>query len=352
MPVSQHLRVAAPYLLVMAGACTAGSLADPHREMPKEQFAALFTLGDTVVLEQPDSAPLVRISGFAVSSQGLFAIGDVSEGNVKLYGATGRLLRVLGRKGSGPLEFEEPRGVRFDASRNLHVADYTLHKVNVYDTAGALVRTVVLPGYSFISDFAVLPSGDYLLATPTSGGDSVLHRIGGDGRVIRGYLPVGSVLPTGGSSIPEWKNVRQFWVGTMGDQVLVAATISDTVWTVDMQTGSVKASHLSFGGYAPPRPPPAPLRNVRELREWARGLQVAGSIVAANNSVAINFVRGILHFGDPNTLLLRIDGGEWQALSNSPPILAATAQGTLIALHNPHDSASANVVLAQYIPAR
>ncbi|HEY0037993.1 MAG TPA: 6-bladed beta-propeller, partial [Longimicrobium sp.] len=84
-------------------------------------FSELFATVDSVLLEQPDSAPIVRISGIDVDDRGRILIGDVSEGDVKLFAPTGELIRIIGRKGAGPGEFSAPRYPRFGPGGMIYV---------------------------------------------------------------------------------------------------------------------------------------------------------------------------------------------------------------------------------------
>mgnify|MGYP001182195517 CR=1 FL=1 len=113
-------------ILALAVACEPRAAARGPRDVvspvPTSLEAHYHRIG-TVRLEQPDSALIVRVSGIDRNSAGLIALGDASEGNVKLFTQSGRLLRILGRKGGGPGEFREPRYPRFADDTTLHIAD-------------------------------------------------------------------------------------------------------------------------------------------------------------------------------------------------------------------------------------
>lgn len=63
--------------------------------------------------------------------------------------------------------------------------------------------------------------------------------------------------------------------------------------------------------------------------------------------MGFNLVRGVLFYGDPNTLMLRGRDVEWTALRHAPPVLGASAD-TLYALDNPN-AEDARFVVARYL---
>ena len=92
-------RVPSILCLLLSAAC-----AQPSDQTKKVAFASGsisrdFELVQSVRFQQRDSALLIRASGVAVAPDVRIAVGDASEGNIKLYGPDGTLLAILGRKG-------------------------------------------------------------------------------------------------------------------------------------------------------------------------------------------------------------------------------------------------------------
>ncbi len=56
--------------------------------------------------------------------------------------------------------------------------------------------------------------------------------------------------------------------------------------------------------------------------------------VASSELLAIPFVRGVLNYGDPTILVVRDGTGDWYALTDPPPVIAASSNRLLV-IHNP-----------------
>lgn len=77
---------------------------------------------------------------------------------------------------------------------------------------------------------------------------------------------------------------------------------------------------------------------------------MAVAMSAGPSGVVVDFVEGVLNFGDPNTAVIRTDHGTWVAIRNAPAFLLAGREG-LVALASAGDSTSGRVALAFYAPA-
>ncbi len=77
-------------------------------------------------------------------SDGQIVVNDFSA--VKIFDAAGRLLHVLGRRGSGPGEFQQTHSVCQAAGDSLIVRDYSLRRASVFTTHGKFVRTITTDG--------------------------------------------------------------------------------------------------------------------------------------------------------------------------------------------------------------
>jgi len=84
---------------------------------------------------------LLHVTDVAAFPDGRFVVLDKLSVAVRLYAPDGTLLKVLGRRGQGPLEFQRPRAVAILGGR-LVVWDEASSKLfTVFDTAGTVIAT-------------------------------------------------------------------------------------------------------------------------------------------------------------------------------------------------------------------
>ena len=83
-----------------------------------------------------------------------------------------------------------------------------------------------------------------------------------------------------------------------------------------------------------PGAPEKPLRSPSDLMAWSNTFHGAAPPVASSELLAIPFVRGVLNYGDPTILVVRERDGDWYALTEAPPVIAAFSD-RLLAIHNP-----------------
>jgi len=286
----------------------------------------------------------VRISGLDRSPEGRLALGDASEGNVKLYSPSGALLGRIGRKGDGPGEFHEPRFPRFATDGRLHIADGANGRVSVFGGDGALVRTLQLGKFTYLTGFEVLPGGrGYVFESEDSDG-YVLFQSDSTGAIVHRYLRIRDTKPRGQVDGPFWKNVRGFGLAVRNDSAFVVCTISDTLWMVDLESGNATGLKVTPPGYEIPRQPEGNMKSIADLMKWSRSLQLAVSVVASGEDIVVNFVTGVLNAGDPNTAVVRRSDGRWVAVGNAPAFVRGDSYG-LVTLASAGDSTTANVVL-------
>lgn len=304
----------------------------------------------TVRLEQPESALIVRVSGIDRNSVGMIALGDASEGNVKLFAESGRLLRILGRKGGGPGEYREPRYPRFADDTTLHIADTDGGRLTVVTTGGRVVRTLQLGKLVYLSGFALDGRGGYLVGSEDPEG-YVLFHLDSTGKQVGRFLKIRDVLPRGMPDSPYWRNVRNFYLTVLHDTAYVTLTYSDTLWRVSLRDSVESAIAITPPGYQVPAPPKTDLRTLEDLKTWSHSLQLTVTPTAGEAGVVVNFVTGILSYGDPNTAVVRPRGGGWVAIPGAPAFLLADSR-SLVTLASAGDSGSAEVVLGLYEPLK
>lgn len=340
--------------LAFCQGCGAGEVAEreaqPAIVAPEPtSFAELFQERGAVRLEQPDSAPLVGLSSLDVSADGRLVVADLSETNVKVYGPDGQLLHVLGRKGHGPGEFDYPAFPRFDGD-DIIVADMGSKLVSRFDSAGEFRGHVPMLFLSSMSDFQLLPDGDYLFAglstDPTN--PAVLFRANRDGKLIRQYLGIRGVTPEGVADSPLWRTFRSFYIALDGHMAYVIATISDSLWTVDLESGREDRTRLALPGYRPPPPiPRGGFRSLVEMREFAAAYNQAERPLFADGVLVIPFVRGVVAYGDPFILAIRQGPERWLYATDAPPLIG-TASASFIGLREPLGLGGESIQIAFY----
>jgi len=298
-------------------------------------FDSVFAAADSVLLQQPDSAPIVRISGIDVDDHGRILIGDVSEGNVKLFAPDGRLIRIIGRKGAGPGEFTAPRYPRFGPQGLIYVADAQNPRVQVFDTSGTLRHSSPLAEVGLVMGFEPITAATYLLTVERAGNDRVLVEVDSAGKIRREFLGVGEVRPTGEGDSELWRNVRNFFLTVSHDTAYVSSTISDTLWTVHLPSGREARTRVVFPGYIRPSPPRDPPDGIQGLTAWSRSFHSGSTLSSSGGALFLPFVQGVLNNADPMLLLIRDGSGVWQVVSGAPPIIGA-AHGRAIALLTPN----------------
>jgi hypothetical protein len=284
----------------------------------------LVTRIDTIELGGQDSVPLVRLSGVFWADGGRILIADVSEANAKLYGQDGRLLLVLGSKGSGPGQFQRPRYPFIDSHGRLIVAEET-GLVSYFDSSGTFVKRVSVGGGMGISSFSVRENGN-IIVTGWPAEPGVLGEFDSLGILKRRFIPRRSPPVTDDAKNPAWTSVTQYWHVPLGDTVVVSATVSDSLWYVALPSGTVTSTRLRVPGYTAPhlptdKPDPRSRDPFRWIREQYTAVGPVGSGIPGK-PLGLSFVKGILHYGDPAVFVLRTPRGSWVGTSDLPPILA------------------------------
>ncbi len=134
----------------------------------------------------------------ALDSQGNVYVADRGYQRIQKYGPGGEFLATWGkRRGSGPGEFDFPRGIAVDGQDRVYVWDTLNHRVQVFDANGAFLQAwpavaggkALEPATSVPAGIAVDAAGTVYLA------DRVNHRIvafSGSGVVLGEWGGLGS----------------------------------------------------------------------------------------------------------------------------------------------------------------
>lgn len=149
-------------------------------------MSSMFARVDTVYLENRSVESMVP------SVDEVISFGDTiivrSSNTLFFFNSKGKFLRRFDRQGKGTGNYRTIG--RFDvlpSSNELFIMDGHSNRIFVYGMDGSFKRSVFI--YDFVSDFAVLPNGDFLFANPIkySGRDyrRGLWQTGPDGKFIR-----------------------------------------------------------------------------------------------------------------------------------------------------------------------
>ena len=165
---------------------------------------------------------------------GLVFIADIRlPGIVVLDGQTGRMLRILGRRGSGPGEFSAPSHVAISPDGNLlAVSDLARRTVDVLTIDGRSLKRIPIGGFVFLKGLAIGNDTTLLMSGGRATGHLITSMTWYDGGAIVGTGPV----PTGATP-PDSMMARQAIlyasggpVELVGDRALLAETSTGDIF--------------------------------------------------------------------------------------------------------------------------
>jgi hypothetical protein len=260
-----------------------------------------------------------------VGPDGAILVTDLVQANAKLYDSTGHLVRVVGRPGNGPGEFRFPRFPQFARDGRIVVAEGR-GIVHRFSKIGQDPHTFHPTGLTFYLSFRVLDDGDLLILGGT-GDKFSLTRYDSIGTRPRTLFERQGVPVADQPTSPRWKGINAFYFAEVADTAFVVASLSDTLWKVNINTGAVTTALMRFDGFDRPALPAAfPVDN---SYSWTNAFYIAWRPAAGNNVVVIPFARGFLDDTNGRVGFVRSTQGEWLAIEDAP-ILVAAANGELI----------------------
>ncbi|HDJ86245.1 MAG TPA: 6-bladed beta-propeller [Chromatiales bacterium] len=159
---------------------------------------------------------LKRPTGLARDARlGLIYVADTGANDIKVFNDDGKLVKVIGRRGRGPGEFNGPTHITFAGDR-LYVSDTLNARIEVFDARGKYLRTFGRRGL-YLGDLvrpkgvAVDNEGDVYVVESYYGYLLVYNKRG------RFLLPIGGT----GSGVGQFYLPAGVWVGPH-DRVYVA----------------------------------------------------------------------------------------------------------------------------------
>lgn len=215
-----RFRFTGPLLAAMGFGVLAGC---DSRETPATApFDSVFELVERVRLEEPDSAPLTGIMDFNVAPDGRFIVVDEGRPQVRIFGPSGNLQRIVGRHGDGPGEFTEPTDAAMDRAGRLYVADDDGSEITRFHSDFTYDTTFPLPGMAAYRIDLSGPGSDRLFTVlwnePTEPNNSFAALMTLNGELIKRIHEVDSLV----WAVPYWQSFAGP-VGASGRDRIVTA---------------------------------------------------------------------------------------------------------------------------------
>ena len=115
----------------------------------------------------------------------------------------------------------------------------------------------------------------------------------------------------------------------------VTATLMDSLWIYDLRSNEARAIPLSFAGYVVPKITEADQRDPELIMNWSKRYHTAVFPLVTRDLIVVPFVKGVLNYGDPLTLVV-IDRatGRRYAVEGAPPVSAVRGD-ELVTIANP-----------------
>src|SRR5215213_5330837 len=122
-----------PALLSLSLGCGAAAAGGDDASFPGNEMSRRAAASPLIeVWESAADAELSNFSYIAVDSRDYAYLPDFYQGRIVAFGPDGRFLRTMGRKGSGPGEFQAIRTIQVLPGDSLLVFDGGLNRVSVF----------------------------------------------------------------------------------------------------------------------------------------------------------------------------------------------------------------------------
>ena len=206
----------------------AQSVAEPEL-VDIEAFESGFEIARHLELEESDDAMVVHPMT-VVAGPNRLILAEPKESQVNIYGTDGSLLRVIGRRGDGPGEFDMPVTARRTADGGIVVADFKALRMTFFPEGGDPV-TVASPGL-VLTDVSDLGGDRYLIAGRSEEHWPAQLHIWNRGTkaIERSFLPVG--VPE--AALAEAIVFVSISTHVEADTIWAAWALSDTVYRFDV----------------------------------------------------------------------------------------------------------------------
>lgn len=105
-------------------------------DAPLVRVASVVAVGEAGGLDEAAPAEFGRVRSVVADADGRFYVADALALEVRVFDRDGRFLHALGRKGSGPGEFEGLHGVAWLSADTMVAVDYGNARLTLMDRAG------------------------------------------------------------------------------------------------------------------------------------------------------------------------------------------------------------------------
>ncbi len=126
------------------------------------QLAEVWRVGDPDALDS--TITFGRVSAFAVNRDNTIAVFDPTGPTLRLYDASGRYVRTIGRNGAGPGEYASANGLAFLADGRLAIWDAPTSRITLFRETGEVDREWRPPVTGWSLSNAVSPVTEHALA--------------------------------------------------------------------------------------------------------------------------------------------------------------------------------------------
>lgn len=137
-----------------------------HSQVPQWHLAPELRIGG---LNSSD-ASLTEVRSVVADGEGRIYVSQPQEGLVRVFDEHGAFVRTIGRRGSGPGEFQQLGSIGL-VGDSLYAVDLVLQRISVFRTDGSHIRTLAvtsppLEGFRAAGPIAILADGS-IVAQPT-----------------------------------------------------------------------------------------------------------------------------------------------------------------------------------------
>lgn len=230
---------------------------------------------------------------------------DASEANVKVFGADGDLVRVVGRRGAGPGEFRFPNQARWLPDGQLAVFDFGNQRVHFFLPSFQVDTSIGEFGTETLQDLVFL-RGDTMYFSAGIGGSAlygVLPKRGIVDSLFSHPLPPVSSHPGN----PAWGAIAKWRAASSGDTVFLMSSVSDTLWTLDWKTHKTSARRLELPDYRRPGElPSGPSLTPQTLQTWASQYDFIGGFEVLDGALLVWYANAPI-FTEPEASLVLVD---------------------------------------------
>ena len=151
------------------------------------------------------------IRSLAVDAKGRILVLDYQTQEIRMFDASGRFVRLVGRIGRGPGEYTQPNGLRIAPDGAVWVNDYANGRFVIFNGDGTFARQILAPGWGYGYSW----DGEFDLRGRLMEGIPVESRRGGPRiSAIRRFDPTSArwdTIPEPQCSLPDGGSERWSW---------------------------------------------------------------------------------------------------------------------------------------------